>query len=320
MNRVTNRLASLRFRHLQLVELVIGLGTLRKAAQALNITQPSATLMVRELEAVFGTTLFERSRHGMKAAPQTLALLDRVRTILSELELAASSLGAGGAGQMLSVGALPRVMLDFVPQLVQRLYVTWPGLRLRFVEGVASHLMRALQQGDTDCVIARLPHEPLASVSVEDLNAVDLYREGMCLACGPRHPFVSRRRVALADLASQEWILPPAHTEARRVFTDAFLRAGIQPPLARIESVSIISNMRLVRETPFITIAPLAAARAAEKLKLLRVLPVRLEASLSPIAFICRREKADLATIVRMRKIALECAKGPGFGEHSGQS
>jgi DNA-binding transcriptional LysR family regulator len=54
MTRVSvSGLSALRIRHLQLVESLVELGSLPRAAQAMDLTESSAAAMLREVEAVF---------------------------------------------------------------------------------------------------------------------------------------------------------------------------------------------------------------------------------------------------------------------------
>lgn len=304
------RLGNLRFRHFQLIDLLVRLGTVRKAAQAMNLTQPAASLMVRDLETAFGVPLFERSPKGMVATAHGRAILDRARTMVGELRLAAAQTGeaAGDATQMLCVGALPRVMLDLMPRVVRKAHDSWPELRLRFVEGVASQLLPALRSGKVDCIVARLTHEVISSTDPEEFHQQKLYAEGMSFVCGQNHPCARKRRLDIGDLAAADWVLPPPETEARQVFTNTFLGAGLAPPAPRIESLSVVSSMSLVQQAPYLTVAPAAVAREWQRLGLLRVLPVAVDMSLSPIAFLCRRSNRTSAAVLRFGKLVSECA------------
>lgn len=305
-----NRLGNLRLRHFQLIDLLVSLGTVRKAAQAMNLTQPAASLMLRDLESVFGVMLFERSRRGMVATAAGLAMVDRARAITGESRLAAAQTGRspGGAAPLLCVGALPRVMLDLMPLVVHRVHRDWPQLRLRFIEGVASQLLALLRNGEVDCVVARLTQDVVASIDPEEFHQQRLYSEGMCLVSGAKNPLASRRRLKLDDLCDAEWVLPPPEAVARQVFTNTFLRAGLVPPTSHIESLSVVSSMSLVQQAPYLTIAPSVVAHDWQRLGLLRVLPVNVDDSLSPIAFLCRHSNHQSGTVRRLGAIIAECS------------
>lgn len=319
------RLGNLRFRHFQLIDLLVRLGTVRKAAQAMSLTQPAASLMVRDLEAAFGVALFERSPKGMVMTAHGRALLDRARIIVGELHLAAAQTRGtpDSATQLLCVGALPRVMLDLMPLAARHIHDEWPELRLRFVEGVASQLLPLLRGGEVDCVIARLTNDVVASMDADEFHQLKLYDEGMCLVCGATHPHASKRRLQLRDLVDADWVLPPPETVARQVFTNTFLRAGLSPPSSRIESLSVVSSMSLAQHAPYLTIAPSVVAHDWQRLGLLHVLPVALDSALSPIAFLCRQSNRDSAAISRLGALIADCAariRQPLSGKRRGNS
>ena len=304
------RLGNLRFRHFRLIDLLVRMGTVRKAAQAMSLTQPAASLMVRDLEMAFGVTLFERSPKGMVMTAHGRAILDRARIIVGELQLAAAQArgSAEGATQLLCVGALPRVMLDLMPLVVCHTHAEWPELRLRFIEGVASQLLPLLRSGEVDCVIARLTNDVVASMDADEFHQLKLYDEGMCLVCSATNPLAKRHRLKLQELVNADWVLPPPETVARQVFTNTFLRAGVTPPTSRIESLSVVSSMSLVQQAPYLTIAPSVVAHDWQRLGLLHVLPVALDSSLSPIAFLCRQSNRGANAVSRLGTIIAKCA------------
>ncbi len=304
------RLGNLRFRHFQLIDLLVRMGTVRKAAQVMSLTQPAASLMVRDLESAFGVTLFERSTKGMVMTAHGRAILDRARIIVGELQLAAAQTRGApdDATQLLCVGALPRVMLDLMPLVARHIHDEWPELRLRIVEGVASQLLPMLRGGGVDCVIARLTNDVVTSMDADEFHQVKLYDEGMCLVSGTTNHFASKRRLQLQDLVDADWVLPPPETVARQVFTNTFLRAGLTPPASRIESLSVVSSMSLVQHAPYLTIAPSVVAHDWQRLGLLNVLPVALDSALSPIAFLCRQSNRDAGAVARLGSLIARCA------------
>ncbi|WP_353622889.1 LysR family transcriptional regulator [Aliirhizobium terrae] len=77
-------------RHLKSSQLLllIGLGeaaSLRKAASALNMTQPTATKLIQDLEAAVGVALFERSRRGMRPTSYGEVMIRHARLMRTEI-------------------------------------------------------------------------------------------------------------------------------------------------------------------------------------------------------------------------------------------
>jgi DNA-binding transcriptional LysR family regulator len=307
----SRRLDYLRFRHLQLVDTLIRLGTVHKAARALNLSQPAASAMLRDLEQALGAKLFERSRQGVTPTPAANALTGRARAIGHELDHAAADVAAAmhGAEAILTMGAMPRVMLGFMPQLMQRARREIPRLRFRLEEGVPAHLLPRLEDGRIDCLVSRLPQTAFASGRANALMHTRLYDDHSCMVCGPDHPFARSRKPELEQLAKADWILPPAETETRRVLVNTFLQAGISPPQPVIESLSVVANMAVVERAPLLTVAPVSAARARQKMGVLKILPVRVDTSVAPVSFIWRRAHDQSETIAQLRTLAERCAK-----------
>ncbi|MCZ8256408.1 MAG: LysR family transcriptional regulator, partial [Polaromonas sp.] len=74
--RETERLvARLRFRHLRLITELQRGGSLRAAAQALNLTQPALSKALAEIEGAFGFALFTRTARGLTPTPQGVVAL-----------------------------------------------------------------------------------------------------------------------------------------------------------------------------------------------------------------------------------------------------
>jgi DNA-binding transcriptional LysR family regulator len=311
MSERPSRLNHLRFRHLQLVDALMRHGSVHKAARALHLSQPAASTMLRDLEQTFGSQLFRRSRQGVTPTAEAHVLTERARAIAHELDNAVADVAAvsQGAAVRLAIGAMPRVMLDFMPRLMSRVRREWPRARFCLEEGVPAHLLPRLEDGRLDCLISRLPFGAVASERAGALMLAPLYHDGMCLACGPSHPLARLRRVRLERLAEADWILPPTDTEARRIFVDTFLQAGVTPPLPAIESLSAVANMAIVTHSPLLTVAPLSAARERQKLGLLKILPVRVDSSVAPVSFIWRRARRESAAIARLRTLAEQCAR-----------
>src|SRR5450631_14779 len=211
---------SSRLHHLQLLEALIELGTVHKASRALHMSQPAASAMLRDFEEAVGVRLFERSPRGVSPTAAARAFASGARAIEHDLQRAAADATdiARGARQVLAVGAMPRVMLEFMPRLVARLRREWPEARLRLEEGVATQLLPQLEDGGLDCLISHVPHTVLASERAAALMHVRLYDDRAVMACGPKHPLARARRPRLKDLAAADWTLPPEELETRRVF------------------------------------------------------------------------------------------------------
>ena len=69
-----------------------------------------------------------------------------------------------------------------------------------------------------------------------------------------------RKSLSLADLQEADWILPPPETTLRRQLEKAFFDAGLDPPRCAVQSVSILTNRKLLYDTDLIGAWPKGVA------------------------------------------------------------
>jgi LysR family transcriptional regulator (chromosome initiation inhibitor) len=148
---------------LQAFERVCALGTTHAAARELRITQTGVTQRIKALEKELGITLFLRSRRGMQATEEGLALLQLCKAgrelegqFLSQVsgrERSEVSLTLAGPTSAIST----RVTEDLLP-----VYARHPFLRLHLRSDDHSDLIALIRRGEADLAVvppSQVPHE-----------------------------------------------------------------------------------------------------------------------------------------------------------------
>ena len=193
-----------------------------KAARKLNVTQPTLSEQVKQLEATYGVQLFER--RGRRSEPTDLgrALLDVTRRFFAVEQEAAQLLTAARG---LKRGRL-RVAAD-APYLVMPLLAAFgrrhPGIELQLTFGNGEAVLAALKERRADLGV--LPHVE----QERGLHLVALERGQLVLLVGRAHPWARRRSVALAELASERLILREEGSTTRAILDRALAAAGVKP-------------------------------------------------------------------------------------------
>ena len=258
-NRISvNRLDRLRVRHLKLLELVATAGSLTAAANALRISQPSATKMLQELELVFGCTLVDRTTRGGTLSGAGERALERLRIATGALDALGQALTSQAELPLVRIGMLPLAGVSLVPRLVGALSVKSQLPRLQLIDGSVSSVLAMLRQGQIDCVIGRAETHSTHGDG-DEFDIVPLTDERFEVACGRNHPLVSTRKLGLRRLRDQIWALPPRTTYTRQVFDAAFVSLGLSPPQPHIETQSFHTSLATVAESDLLTIAPRSA-------------------------------------------------------------
>jgi DNA-binding transcriptional LysR family regulator len=228
-------LARLRLRHLKLVDALALHSHLGRAADAVHISQPAATQMLRELEEMIGVALFERHARGMRITEAGRLLALHARMAVDALRVVADGLVALAAQELrpLRIGAIEAAVASVLQPALPDLQARHPALRLFIEEGNIERLSAGLRGGAFDLVLLRRPAR-----LEEGQCFVPLRTDRMVVITGPRHPAAQRKRLRLRDLADSRWILPPAHYAVREALDAAWAREPQKPREHTMQTLS----------------------------------------------------------------------------------
>ena len=134
-------------------------GHFGKAAEACFVTQSTLSAGLRELEALLGVTLVERTRRLVRFTALGEKIADKAVRVLREGEELAEMARAEGQplhGE-LRMGVIPTIAPFLLPAMLPRLRSEWPDLKLYLREETSSAACEALHRGQLDCVLLALP-------------------------------------------------------------------------------------------------------------------------------------------------------------------
>ncbi|QET04889.1 MULTISPECIES: LysR family transcriptional regulator [Cupriavidus] len=301
-----NVVSRLRLRHLPLLLALERQRSVSRVAAELDLSQPAVTKALREIEDIFMTPLFERTRRGLEPTATGSAVLAHARVSLAEAEALGRELTAIEAGLRgrLRLGVIPYVSRPVLDAACAYGLDQQPRLSVLVREGTTDELVNALRLHELDCVIVRSFYVP-----GEDIVQAPLYREEPVLVV----PAGAAERLARGALdwhrlAALDWILPPPHTPVRRTINTMFATAGVAPPLPTVETYSIKTTATLLRSQPStITIVPKSVAAELVDGGGAAVLPYTLSWDLPPVGIMWRRQAEQnevvSALVTALRKV-----------------
>lgn len=275
-----------RLRHVELVAELYDSRSILKAARRLNLTQPTLTKALQDVESTLGVALFTRSNRGLEPTPYGEIFARHAKIVLAQLRHAAEeleNLRAGYSGKV-TVGTLLAASASILPEAIALLKKERPGVAISVVVGTYDILVPSLLVGDLDMVLGRMPEQGRSRALVYE----EFYSEPICLVVRHGHPLARKRRLALRDLVNEPWLLPLPETTLRRQIERAFLDANALLPRNIIESVSILTNRVLLRKSECIGVMPYHVALDDVEHQLLSILPVKLKSIESPVGAILR--------------------------------
>lgn len=182
-------------------------GSFRRAANHLNVTQPTLTAQIAALEDVLSITLFERSRSGARLTPAGRELLPHARRTLEEsrdFHDLANVLGGESIGTY-RLGVTPTLGPYLLPAILPRIHAEFPGLKLYVREAPPASLEEELKEGRHDLILTTLP------VLSRELVVQLLFQEPLKLAVAREHRLAKKTHINRLDLAGEEVLTIDEH-------------------------------------------------------------------------------------------------------------
>jgi DNA-binding transcriptional LysR family regulator len=276
----------LRVRHLELISAVYDHGSILKASQQLNLTQPAVTKSLQDIEEILGLQLFVRSNRGLQSTHYGEIFVRHAKGVLARLRHSAEELQnlVQGVGGHVTVGTLLTASAELLPQAILELKRERPTVVVTVLDGTYDVLLPRLRMGDLDLVVGRLPDEPLDGA----LIAEEFHSAPSVLVVRREHPLAGQSQLSLGDLVDQPWLFPVPESYLRRQLARAFAEAKLPLPINIIESVSALTNRALLNESDLIGAMPFHVIRREVRQGALVVLPIPLPGTRSPVGAIMR--------------------------------
>jgi DNA-binding transcriptional LysR family regulator len=121
-------------------------------------------------------------------------------------------------------------------------------------------------------------------------------------------PWADRRKVDLAELVEEPWILSPPNTWSYERLVEAFKARGLEVPKARLVTYSMDFRTKLLAGGRFITVIPASLLRIGEEPRL-KLLPVDLPVRRWPVTVLTLKNRTLTPVVERFIECAHEVAK-----------
>jgi DNA-binding transcriptional LysR family regulator len=286
----SSRIDQLRVRHLRFLDTLADSGSLAATAGLMAMSPSAASMMLKEIESMFGAKLFARQGRGMAPTPQGAAMLPRCKTVLGEVGAIGATLTQAPA-PLLRLGAFPHTTTTVLPGLVKALVMARPAWRVQVLAESGERLMRMLLAGDIDMLVGHVPRQVAASQSIAGLAQQVLYQGRLSVVAGRSHPVLARRKLRLEDLLEWPWVLPNLQSTTRVALVDAFLRHGLPPPLPAVEAPSFFYSLALVARTDLLTCCAHTAALHSPHAT--AIVPVDIGQDPTPVSLVWRTASVE---------------------------
>lgn len=225
-----------------------------RAAAACNVTQPTLSGRIRQLEQELGVPIVVRDQRYIGLTPEGTRVLKWAHLILDNWQSLNQELAQikGKKGELvgrLVLGVVPSA-LPMVSQLTKAMQFAHPSIDFSILSHSSEDIIRTLSDFSIDAGITYLDNEP-----VEGLLQSELYRERYCLFVSTQNEYASRAEVTWFEAAQIPLCLLTPNMQNRRIIDRAFLAANVHPS-PRLETNSIMNLFSSVRSMGLASIMP----------------------------------------------------------------
>ena len=195
----------MRIEQLEYVAAVARLGSFRRAAEALHISQPALSESVRGLERELGVDVLERGRHGARVSTSGRDLLPRILTVLDSVDrLRQAAAGQHHSARLVRIGTVNAATVPLVAPAIREFREANGGTQVEVVGAQQADIHRALLEGRFDL---GLVNYLAGDDTPPELETTTLLRGHPVVCMRADSPLAARDAVRPADLRSQPLIV-----------------------------------------------------------------------------------------------------------------
>lgn len=200
-----------------------------RAASKLYITQPALSKAIKSLEEELGVPLFSNNRKKVQLTPFGEKFYEYVKNALDTIDqgVSATQALADSYRNHIAISALSSMYTLFLPTEVICYRKLHPDVRFTFEYKYTSGVISDILIGKADIGFCSNfdPIEENLPVSISPL-----YKESLCLIVSSTHPFAKRKKVRIADLKDEKFIVfYKSNRGTNKIIRELCSEEGFQP-------------------------------------------------------------------------------------------
>ncbi len=206
---------------------VAELGSVSRAAERLNLSQPAVSGQLKALQELVGEPLYDRHARGISLTEAGIALLPHATAVMRSLSRAAESVLElrGSVAREVRLGVSWSLSGNVVPKMVDKLERQGVNVRLSVRSDHSEALVAGVNSGELHAAVIVDASRNLP----EGLEITRFGEEDIRLIVQPNHPQAKAGYIGLQTLADETVLYPMRGSSVRRRIEIAFERANIQP-------------------------------------------------------------------------------------------
>ncbi len=227
------------------------------AAGRCHVTQSTLSAGIRDLEAVLGTPVAERSNRHVLLTRVGVEIAERAKALLRDAEevMEVARTGRTAMAGDIHLGVIPTIGPFLLPRVLPTLRERFPDLALYLREERTGRMLALLEDGELDAVLMALP------CATGDLAVQEILEDEFLFACHPTHPLAGAGAVPPEALDGERLLLLEEGHCLRGHALDA-CRLGDRQARTQFEASSLHTLVQMVAAGIGVTLVPRLAVDA----------------------------------------------------------
>ena len=298
----------MKLHHLRNLVAVADANSIRGAARAQGLAQPSITRGLRDLEKELGVPLLERHGKGVSLNEYGHSFVVRARSILQDVERGRQEIAQlkGERIGKVSVGLSSAVFLSLVPEVYRAFRLSFPDAMVNLTEGLFPAMEPRLKDGSLDFYIGP---RPIGEVD-KSFSVQLLFRNRRVVVCRKGHPLAGK--TSLRDLIEAQWMMTGVRQPVEVEFEEQFAAHNLPAPKAITQTLTTLPIVALLTATDALAFLPQQWITSDIFKGTLQEIPVK-EALDGPDIVLVKRNTLPLTPIAETMVTLFERAAGTPY-------
>ena len=206
----------------------------RKAAKAMNMSQPPVTRHIKNLEYNLKTKLFDRNSRSVKLSRDGILFLTHATDIIARIDEASNIIinNKDNLSGSITLGFIPSMAHEILPLIAKNLKIKLPKIKINFKEFMSFEQVPALNSGELDIGLTRLPKD------LDTFNYSRVISEEYFLALNVDNPLLKKNQLSVRDLHGIDFIMYDAVVGkySFELLSSLFLNSGVKPNFVQFVS------------------------------------------------------------------------------------
>jgi len=178
-------------------------GSITRAAEACEVTQPTLSAQIGKLERELGIRIFERDGRGLRITDAGHTVLEHAKRVAGSVDdlVAAVQGHLDPLAGVLRLGLIPTLSPYLLPALLPRIQERLPRVSLTVVEEQTVALLERVHSGTLDAA--------MIATEIDDPHVVaaPLFDEPLLVALSAQHPLAKRKAIEPREIDPSSLLL-----------------------------------------------------------------------------------------------------------------